>query len=69
MRNKLFSTKDPLGNTSHVVRNFNNHIGRKTHAGSWGADEHARKLFPRGKAYDRLWELQFERFMSNYDYF
>jgi len=69
MRNVLFSTKDPVGDSSNLVRNFYNHAGRKTHHGSWGGDKHTRKLFPRGKAYDRLFELQLDSWMNNYDYF
>lgn len=64
----LFSIKDPLGDASNLVRNFYNHAQRKTHVGSWGGDVHTRKLFPRGKAYDRMWELQIDRYMSTIDF-
>ena len=67
MRNKLFSTEDPLGDTSYVISNIYNHANRKTHRGYWGTDEHTQKLFPRGKAYDRMWALQFDIFIKNYD--
>lgn len=61
----LFSTKDPLGDNSSVLKNFNNHLNRKTHAGSWGSDKHARKLFPRGKTYDRLFDIQLDSYFEN----
>lgn len=55
-----FSKNDPLGVGSAVSLNFDEHCARKTHRSSWGSNKHARKLFPRGKAYDKLWNTQFD---------
>lgn len=54
-----FSKKDPLGVGSSVSINYDEHCARKTHRSSWGSDKHSRKLYPRGKAYDKLWGVQF----------
>lgn len=60
----LFSTEDPFGNNSSVLMNFNNHLNRKTNNGSWGSDKHSRKLFPRGKTYDRLFDIHLDTYME-----
>ncbi|UYL05212.1 hypothetical protein DIDNDMLP_00227 [Klebsiella phage KP13-7] len=59
----LFSTEDPFGNNSSVLKNLNNHLNRKTN-GSWGSDKHSRKLFPRGKTYDRLFDIHLDTYME-----
>ena len=55
-----FSKNDPLGVGSTVAMNYDEHCARKTHRYSWGADKHTRNLFPRGKAYDKLFNTQFD---------
>jgi|AGFT01.1.fsa_nt_gi hypothetical protein len=60
MKNYYFSKEDPCGDNSNLTANFYNHAYRKSHYGSWGADKHTRKLFPRGKAYDRLMDIQLD---------
>lgn len=65
MHNKLFSTKDPLGDDSNLIRNFYNHARSKKHSYSWGSNKHTRNLFPRGKAYDRMWGLQLDNYINN----
>lgn len=60
-----FSKLDPLGATSSVAVNFEKHCSRKTHLGSWGSDKHARNLYPRGKAYDKMWSMQFQTVTKN----
>lgn len=61
-----FSKNDPLGATSNLALNFENHGNRKTHHGSWGSDDHTRKLLPRGKAYDKMWTLQFDCYAKKF---
>lgn len=60
----LFSTEDVLGDKSGVVVNYNNHLNRKTNTYAWGTDKHTDKLFPRGKAYARVFNLQLDSFLS-----
>lgn len=54
----LFSEKDPFGENAGSSVNFWKHMEKK---GSYfGADHHVRPLFPRGRAYWRMTEIQLE---------
>ena len=62
-----FSKVDPLGGESTIHRNYENHKNRKSAKQdyAWGSDEHARKLFPRGKAFGKLFSIQFDGYAKN----
>lgn len=64
MKNYYFSKEDPCGDNSNVTANFYNHSYSKSHYGSWGADKQVSKLFPRGKAFERLLSIQMDNYID-----
>lgn len=78
MSKPIFTNTDPLGSESELNVNYwlydekKNHQFMKDHwcgvsAPRWGSDKDIKKakLFPRGKAYDRLWEVCSKREFEN----
>lgn len=60
-----FGPRDDLGAWSNVVTNFWNHCEKK--GPDWGSDKQTRHLFPRGKVYDRLHLIQFEKHNGGFE--
>lgn len=60
-----FGLGDDLGASSNVVNNFWNHCEKK--GSDWGSDKQVSNLFPRGKVYERLHMIQFEKYNGGFE--
>lgn len=60
-----FCHGNELGAWTNVVSNFWNHCEKK--GSNWGSDKQVRNLFPRGKVYDKLHMIQFEKHTGSFE--
>lgn len=59
-----FGPGDQLGAGSNLHHNFWNHCEKK--GSGWGSDKQTRTLSPRGKVYEKLHQIQFEKYVGGF---